>query len=211
MPDILFNINADNVRLHDFIPKHGKAEDSVRTAELQFRNARVLPSAANAVLLGEGGGNEVVAAFFVGDPLVQRFFGIEELSCTASFKARHTLQVDDIGAIRVTLVDKIKLRFEGGPQQLVWADFSVHIEDPDADEVLFFHEMLNRDVSVRLDQSADLVDEMRAKAQGMAVSTTIPPSGDLDLNDGEQIAKVADTLEQQDAAAAKKSKRAKAA
>lgn len=206
--EILFNVNADNVRLHAFIPKHGKAEDAVRSAELQFRNARIMPMAAAALLLGEEGGVEVERAFFVGDPPTQRFWGIDNIHCTAEFKARHTMQIDDLDEMRVTLVDKIKLRLEGGPQRLIWADFSVHLEDPSAEEVMYFHEMLNRDVSVRLDQTADLVDEMRAKMRGMSVSTTVP-NGELDLDqqaaaDAERAAQVGDTLDQQNSAAAKK-------
>lgn len=196
MTDILFNVNSDNVRLHSLIPKHGRAEDAARSAELQFRNAHILPIHAAAVLLGEEGGVEVERAFFVSDPPVQRFWGIEQLAVTAEFKGRHVLRIDQLGEVRVTLVDKIKLRFEGGPQRLIWADFSVHVEDPDAEEMAYFHEMLNRDVKVILTQSADLVDEMRAKAQGMAVSDVTPPSGDLPFGEGgaEQLQQAADEL-----------------
>lgn len=193
----MFSVNARNARLHKFIPKHGKAEDAARSAELQFRNVTILPSAAAAVLLAEGEGVEVEKAFFDGDPPVQRFFGIDDVSVTAEFANRHVMRVDEFDEIRVALVDKIRLRFEGGPQKLVWADFSVHLEDPSAEEVDYFHDMINRDVSLGLEQSADLIDEMLAKAKGMAVKTEV--NGELDLKareqrDAEQLAQAAEGL-----------------
>lgn len=188
----LFECNANNARLHNFIPKHGKADDAPRSAELQFRNVHILPSAASAVLLAENGGPEVEAALFVGDPPTQRFFGIDEIASGAKFKNRHTLTLDGLDSVlRCTLIDKIKVRAEGGPQRLLWADFSAHIEDPSAAEVDFFHEQMNRDVDIVLSQDADLVEQMRAEAQGMAVKTV--QNGELDL-DGEQ--RDADQLDQ---------------
>lgn len=180
----LFECNAQNARLHNFIPKHGKADDAPRSAELQFRNVHILPSSAAAVLLAENGGTEVEAALFVGDPPTQRFFGIDEIASGAKFKNRHQLEIDGLeSTLRCTLIDKIKVRAEGGPQRLLWADFSVHIEDPSAEEIDFFHEHMNRDVDLTLLQDADLVEQMRAEAQGMAVKTVA--NGELDL-DGEQ-------------------------
>lgn len=176
----LLECNAKNARLHNFIPKHGKADDAPRSAELQFRNVRVLSSAVSAVLLAENGGSEVEAALFVGDPPTERFFGIDEIASGAKFKNRHTLEIDGLDStLRCTLIDKIKIRAEGGPQRLLWADFSAHIEDPSAEEVDFFHEQMNRDVDIVLSQDADLVEQMRAEAQSMAVTTTQP---DLDLD-----------------------------
>ncbi len=193
----LFNVNARNARLHKYIPKHGKAEDVAPAAELQFRNVTVLPSAVSAALLAEGGASEVEWSFFTGDPLVQRFFGIDEVSSTAEYKMRHMMRIDDFDDIRVVLLDKIRFRFEGGPQRIVWADFSVHIEDPTSDQGRYFHEMINRDVDLRLEQDADLVEQMLAKRKGMAVSTEV--NGELDLDakaerDAEQLQQAADAL-----------------
>lgn len=196
----LFNVNAKNARLERFIPKHGKSEDAPRSAELQFRNVHVLPSAAAAVLLAEDGGKEIESSFLIGDPPTQRFFGIENVISGAEFKARHQLTIDGLdGPIRVSLIDKIRIRFEGGPQKLVWADFSAHIEDPSADEVDFFHDRINRDVNIRLEQDADLVEQMRAEAKGMAVKTE---NGELDFDGkaerhAEQLNQAAAALESQ--------------
>jgi hypothetical protein len=106
------------------------------------------------------------------------------------------LRLDDLEQTRVMLLDKIKLRFEGGPQQLIWADFSVHLEDPSAEEVDYFHEMINRDVKLILSQDADLVEEMRAAKQNIAVSTTVSESGDLPLpeRDAQQLQQAANEL-----------------
>lgn len=193
----LFNVTAVSARLHKYLPKHGKAEDAAPTSELQFRNVAILPAAAAAVLLAEGGGAEVQNSFFVGDPSQQRFFGIDEISCGATYKGQHVMEFEELATMKVTLIEKIRLRFEGGPQKLIWADFSLHIDDPTPDEGRCFHEMINRDVHLVLKQSADLVDQMLAEKKGMAVTTEI--NGDLDLDgneerDAAQLQQAADAL-----------------
>ena len=193
----LFNVTAINARLHKYLPKHSKAEDAAPTSELQFRDVVILPSAAAAVLLAEEGGKEVELAFFVGDPLQQRFFGIDAVSCGATYEGQHGMRFGDLDEINVTKLDKIRLRFEGGPQRLIWADFSIHIDDPTPEEGRYFHEYINRDVRLVIEQDADLVDQMRAEKKGMAVTTEI--NGDLDFNanaerDAAQLQQAADGL-----------------
>lgn len=193
----MFVLNCKNARLHNFIPKHGKAEDAPRGCELQIRNAAILPSAVAAVLLAESGGTEVEAALLSGPDHIQRFWGIDSIVSSAEFANRHQAKIDHLDKIRVVKVDKIRIRVEGGPQRLFWVEFSIHIEDPTGDQVDHFHEQINRDISIALTQDADLVDEMVAKAKGMAVSTI--HNGELDLDakaerDADQLQQAADGL-----------------
>ncbi len=209
-PDIRFEVSTNTARLHKYIPKHAKADDAPVSAELQFRNVRISTRAAAAIILGENGGAEVADAFFAGDHDEPRFRGIKAIQSDSTFKARHKIEVDDLPKMRVELVDKIVIRPEGGPQQIIWADFSVYIEDPSAEEGAHFHEQINRDVKLILKQEADLVDEMIASAKGMAVSDVTPPSGDLpfDAKGEAQLQQAADELAKP---RAKKSAKRKAA
>lgn len=198
----MFNVNVPDAEVKHWHPKHGKSEDAVRTGELQLVNVRLLPNAASALLLAKGGASEVMEAFLAGPDASQRFWGIGEIVCSKAlvqFANRHTMKVDDLDPIRVSLIDKLRLRFEGGPQQLIYADFSVHVEDPSDEETAYFHTCINRDVRLVLEQNADLVDEMIAAAQNMSV-TTIYPNGELDLDgkearDANQLGQAADHLE----------------
>lgn len=193
----LFNVPAVSARLHKYLPKHGKAEDAAPTSELQFRDVVILPSAAAAVLLAEGNGLEVEGSFFVGDIAQQRFFGIDSVSCGATYSSQHEMRFEGLDPMKVTLIDKIRLRFEGGPQKLIWADFSVHIEDPTAEEGYCLHECMNRDVRLILTQSADLVDQMLAEKKGMAVATLMNEELDIECDeerDAAQLQQVADAL-----------------
>lgn len=193
----LFTINSKEARLHKFLPNRGKSDEAPITCEIQIRNAVCLPSSAAAVVLAEGDAAEFEKAFFGdGGNFPQRFYGINEIDCFAEFSNRHQVRFEGQGVERVSLIDKIKLRIEGGPQRLVWADFSIHIDDPDIDLVAYLHEHCNRDVSLMLTQAADLVDEMIANRKGMAANTTISESGDLDLSprDRDQIDQAAAAL-----------------
>lgn len=182
----LFSVNTKEARIHKFLPNRGKADDAPTTCEIQIRNAVCLPSAAAAVVLAEGGAEEFEHAFFgTGGSYPQRFYGIDEIAVFAEFANRHKVKFDGQGEERVSLIDKIRLRIEGGPQRIVWADFSIHIDDPDVDLVSYLHEHCNRSVSMVLTQDADLVDEMLATRKGMAV-TTIP--GELDFDTAERDA-----------------------
>jgi hypothetical protein len=216
--DIKFEASTNNARLHKYIPKHAKAEGAPVSAELQFRNVRILPKSAAAILLAEDGGTEIIEALFKGEYNEPRFRGMSEIRSDSVFKARHKLSVDDLDSMRVEQIDKIALRFEGGEQLLCWVDFSAYIEDPSADEGAHFHEQINRDVKLILKQERDLVDEMIANARGMAVSDVTPPSGDLPLDQkgAEQLSQAATELAKPPAKkttrrAAKKSAKKKAA
>jgi hypothetical protein len=196
--DIRFEVSTNNARLLKYIPKHAKADGAPISAELQFRDVRINTRGAAAVLLCEEGGAELASALFKGEHDEPRFRGIKAIQSDSNFKAKHKITVDDLDSMRVDLIDKIVVRIEGGPQQIVWVDFSAYIEDPSADEGAHFHEQINRDVKLILKQERDLVDEMIANARGMAVSDVTPPSGDLplDTKGADQLQQAADHLAQ---------------
>lgn len=192
----LFSVNTKEARLHKFLPNRGKADDAPTTCEIQIRNAVCLPSAAAAVVLAEGDAAEFERAFFgdgAGSP--QRFFGIDEIAVFAEFTNRHKVKFNGEHEERCSLIDKIRLRIEGGPQRLVWVDFSIHIDDPDVELVAYLHEHCNRSVPIVLTQDADLVDEMLAKRKGMAVITTGELDFDTSERDAAQLDQAASALE----------------
>jgi hypothetical protein len=196
--DIRFEASTNTARLLNYLPKHAKADGAPCSAELQFRDVRINTRAAAAILLGEEGGAEIAGAFFKGEHYEPRFRGLSDMRSDSVFKARHKITIDDLDQMRVERIDKIRMRIEGGPQQIVWIDFSAWIEDPTAEEGAHFHEQINRDVKLILKQERDLVDEMIANARGMAVSDVTPPSGDLplDTKGADQLQQAADHLAQ---------------
>jgi hypothetical protein len=181
-----FEVNVPDARVKNWIPKLAKDEDASRSGELQLENVRILPRAAAALLLAQDGGSEVVDAFFRGSDHVQRFWGIGEIVMSrelVKFAGKHKMRIDDLsGDIRVDSIDKFRLRFEGGPQQHIWADFSIFLDDVSDEETAYLHWHIHRDIALVLEQADDLVDKMIAAAQNMSVSTTVA-NGELDLDD----------------------------
>lgn len=179
-----FEVNVPDARVKNWLPKLAKDEDASRSGELQLENVRILPRAAAALLLAKDGGPEVVDALLRGPDNVQRFWGIGEIVISrdlVKFPAKHQMRIDCLHEIRVESIDKFRLRFEGGPQQHIWADFSIFLDDVSDEETAYLHWHIHRDIALVLEQSDDLVDQMIAAAQNMAVSTTVE-NGELDLD-----------------------------
>lgn len=179
-----FEVNVPDARVKNWLPKLAKDEDASRSGELQLENVRILPRAAAALLLAKDGGPEVVDALLRGPDNVQRFWGIGEIVISrelVKFPAKHQMRIDCLHEIRVESIDKFRLRFEGGPQQHIWADFSIFLDDVSDEETAYLHWHIHRDIALVLEQADDLVDQMIAAAQNMSVTTTVP-NGELDLD-----------------------------
>lgn len=208
-----FEVNVPDARVKNWIPKLAKDEDASRSGELQLENVRLLPRAAAALMLAKDGAQEVVDALFRGSDFVQLFWGIGEIVISrelVKFPAKHQMRIDDLHAIRVDSIDKFRLRFEGGPQQHIWADFSIFLDDVSDEETAYLHWHIHRDIALVLEQSDDLVDQMIAAAQNMSVTTTVA-NGELDVDteqrDADQLDQAARGLEQQTAEIPLKTKR----
>jgi len=179
----MFNLNT-SAKLQAFHPKRGRGDDAVVSCELQLRGAVCLPSACAAAALADET-EEFERAIWktkAEDPnRALRFYGITELPCDAEFEAKHHVTLVKGGTkVRCALVSKIVLRPHPGGS--AFCDLSVFLEDPDQDLVTYLLEHINDTIPLILEQSEDLVDQMRASKQSMSATVK---TGDL-LEDQEE-------------------------
>lgn len=208
----VFSLNTSIAIVQRCLPNHPKAEDAPLTCEVQMRDVLCKPMAAAALatprVYGEGVAEDDKAAnrmrqfidamFGDGKDFPDRFVGFGQIEIVHVFNAVHEVTFGDLGPHKVHRLDKIRMHIEGGHDQAVKVDFSIHLEDPPTELIAYLHERTNRSVEIVLTQSRDQIEEMIAAREGMSAPTRLPNLElDFEANasrDADQINQAAESL-----------------
>lgn len=204
----LFTLNTNKAIVHRCLPGHPKAEDAVKTVEIQMRDVLCKPMAAAALATPKiydeklpedekaaDRMRQFVDAMFVSSSkdYPDRFLGFGAIEILHVFRNHHQVKFGELPEHRVERIDKIKMTVEGGHDQAINLSFSIHLEDPAKELVAYLHERTNRAVQIVLSHSHDQTEELIAEREGMAAPTQLP-NLELDLEAKQQ--RDADQLDQ---------------